>query len=159
MQHYYAFVIINIDEPMRKKISEIIESERIESEKLKAKLEKMTLDESLIWWQNRKPSEYGKLLYGLEQKVKKPLQKYAERKFNSWTPRGIFTPETLLKDFETSDYFPEAIMTSDCRWLERGWDENDKKDDKLYLEWEQLVRKTLNENKEKSVVLLINYDS
>ncbi len=104
-------------------------------------------------------------MYALKQKVKKPLERYGgntedpERKFDVWYTVDIFTPENLLKNLETLDYFPEAIMTSDCRWLERGWDKNHEKDEKISLEWGRLVRKTLDENNGTSVVLLINCDS
>ena len=153
---------------MRKTTPEIIDAHNEEMKKMEVESNNMTFDEILDSYEKRKPSEYEKLLYALKQKVRKPLDEYCaygntedkKRKFDNWTVVDVCIPEYLLRDTETfNDLFPEAIMTSDCRWIEMGWSENEKKNEKLSLEWEGLVRDTLEENIEKSVVLLINCDS
>jgi len=157
---------MNIDKSMRKRIPEIIEENNTELERMKN--ESMTIDEKLDLYKNRKPNEYEKLLYALRQKVEKPLNEYGRngdtedenRKFDSWTLQDIFLPEYLLDNLEIfNDLFPQAIMNSDCSWVEREWSEDDREDEKLSLEWEKFVKNILEENREKSVILLINCDS
>ncbi|MEW6617048.1 MAG: hypothetical protein AB1333_01355 [Patescibacteria group bacterium] len=153
---------------MRKNVPGIIKENDMEMERMKNEIEKMTFNEKLVFYKNRKPNEYEKLLYVLRQKVEKPLNEYGgngntedeNRKFDSWTLNDIFLPEYLLGDSEIfNDLFPQAIMNSDCSWVERGWSENDGENEKLSSEWEKFVKNTLEENREKSVVLLVNCDS
>ncbi len=153
---------------MKKRIPEIIEANNEEIKKMEIESKDMTIDGILDSYEKRKPSEYEKLLYALKQKVRKPLDGYCaygntedkKRKFDSWSVADMFMPEYLLNDPETfNDLFPEAIMTSDCRWIEMGWSENETKNEKLSSEWDELVRKTLEENKGNSVVLLVTCDS
>lgn len=166
--HFHAFVIINIEESVRKKIPEIIKANNEEMKKMEVESKDMTFDKILDSYEKRKPNEYEKLLYALKQKVRKPPDRYCaygntedkKRKFDSWTVVDMFMPEYLLDDPETfNDLFPEAIMNSDCSWVEMGWSKNEEENEKLSSKWEKLVRETLEENREKSVVLLVNCDS
>lgn len=166
--HFYAFAIVNIDESMRKRIPEIMEERDRETKRMDNEFKKMTFDEILDSHEKRKPNRYEKLLYALKQKVKKPLDKYCaygntedeNRKFDSWVLMDVFTPSRLMNDTEMlNDLFPQAIMNSDCSWIESEWSENDEENERLTLKWDKFVKKTLEENREKSVVLLIHCDS
>ncbi len=117
-----------------------------------------SIDELLADFDKRIVPEDMKKYWGLVEifanKLKKPLTKYQNKKYDVYEVEDVGSIKALLEYFDRGIYdnYPDSLITPECEWLASYAFKTNK-------EWEDTVEGLLDKYKDMGVVAYISYKS